>query len=94
MARPIRIEIAGALYHDASRGDLREAIFEDDTVGRSSLKCYEIGSAPFGSRPQGIAYAIRSSNSNFCTIAPDSNPSLNSSNQTLSGRLSIFRGGV
>jgi REP element-mobilizing transposase RayT len=31
MARPLRIEFAGALYHITSRGDRREAIFEDDT---------------------------------------------------------------
>jgi len=30
MARPIRIEFAGAVYHVTSRGDRREAIFEDD----------------------------------------------------------------
>lgn len=30
MARPLRIEFAGALYHITSRGDRREAIFEDD----------------------------------------------------------------
>jgi REP element-mobilizing transposase RayT len=31
MARPIRIEFAGALYHVTSRGDRREVIYEDDT---------------------------------------------------------------
>lgn len=31
MTRPIRIELAGALYHVTSRGDRREAIYEDDT---------------------------------------------------------------
>lgn len=31
MARPIRIEFSGALYHITSRGDRREAIYEDDT---------------------------------------------------------------
>ena len=31
MARPVRIEFAGALYHITSRGDRREAIYEDDT---------------------------------------------------------------
>ena len=31
MARPIRIEFAGAFYHVTSRGDRREAIYEDDT---------------------------------------------------------------
>ena len=30
MARPHRIEFAGALYHVTSRGDRREPIFEDD----------------------------------------------------------------
>ena len=30
MARPLRIEFAGALYHITSRGDRREAIYEDD----------------------------------------------------------------
>ena len=30
MSRPIRIEFANALYHVTSRGDRREAIFDDD----------------------------------------------------------------
>jgi putative transposase len=30
MARPLRIEFPGAVYHITSRGDRREAIFEDD----------------------------------------------------------------
>ncbi|MFN3843794.1 MAG: REP-associated tyrosine transposase [Rehaibacterium terrae] len=30
MARPLRIEFNGALYHVTSRGDRREAIYEDD----------------------------------------------------------------
>ena len=30
MARPLRIEFPGALYHVTSRGDRREPIFEDD----------------------------------------------------------------
>ena len=30
MARPLRIEFAGALYHVTSRGDRRGAIYEDD----------------------------------------------------------------
>jgi len=31
MARPLRIEYAGAHYHDTSRGNERKAIFRDDT---------------------------------------------------------------
>jgi len=30
MARPLRIELAGGLYHLTSRGDRREAIYRDD----------------------------------------------------------------
>ena len=30
MARPLRIEYPGALYHVTSRGDRQEAIFDDD----------------------------------------------------------------
>ena len=30
MTRPVRIEFSGALYHVTSRGDRREAIYEDD----------------------------------------------------------------
>ncbi len=30
MARPLRLEFAGCLYHVTSRGDRREAIYEDD----------------------------------------------------------------
>lgn len=30
MARPLRLEFAGALYHVTSRGDRREVIYEDD----------------------------------------------------------------
>jgi hypothetical protein len=31
MARPLRIEYAGALYHVTARGNAREAIYKDDT---------------------------------------------------------------
>ncbi|MDL1971562.1 MAG: addiction module toxin RelE, partial [Candidatus Desulfofervidaceae bacterium] len=30
MARPLRIEFPGAVYHITSRGDKREKIFEND----------------------------------------------------------------
>jgi REP element-mobilizing transposase RayT len=30
MARPLRLEFAGALYHVTARGDRKEPIFEDD----------------------------------------------------------------
>ena len=31
MSRPLRLEIAGGLYHVTSRGDQREDIYHDDT---------------------------------------------------------------
>ena len=38
MARPLRIEFPGALYHVTSRGDRREPIFEDDEDRRKFLR--------------------------------------------------------
>jgi len=38
MARPLRIEFSGALYHVTSRGDRREAIYEDDEDRGTFLK--------------------------------------------------------
>jgi putative transposase len=41
MARPLRIELAGALYHVTSRGDWREAIFVDDSDRRQWLEIFK-----------------------------------------------------
>ena len=38
MARPLRIEFSGVLYHVMSRGDRREPIFEDDEDRRMYLR--------------------------------------------------------
>ncbi len=37
MARPLRLEFAGALYHITSRGNRREDIYEDDTDRKAFL---------------------------------------------------------
>lgn len=37
MARPLRLEFAGALYHLTSRGDRRESIYEDDADRKGFL---------------------------------------------------------
>ena len=37
MARPLRIEFPGAIYHVTSRGDRRESIFDDDEDRQSFL---------------------------------------------------------
>ncbi len=38
MARPLRMEFSGALYHVTSRGDRQEPIFEDDEDRIAFLK--------------------------------------------------------
>jgi REP element-mobilizing transposase RayT len=40
MARPLRLEFAGALYHVTSRGDRREMIFESDDDRRAFLSVF------------------------------------------------------
>jgi len=40
MARPLRLEFAGALYHVTSRGDRREDIYEDDTDRQAFLSIF------------------------------------------------------
>ncbi len=37
MARPLRLEFSGALYHITSRGDRQEAIYEDDDDRKAFL---------------------------------------------------------
>ena len=71
MARPLRIEFAGALYHVTSRGDRREAIFEDDedrwaflstlaeVVGRFNWACH--------------AYCLMTNHYHLVVETPDAN---------------------
>ena len=40
MARPLRIEFAGALYHLTSRGDRREDIYLDDSDRETFLQVF------------------------------------------------------
>ncbi len=48
MARPLRIEYAGALYHITSRGDRRESIYEDDDDRKMFLSVLESVVGRFG----------------------------------------------
>ena len=41
MARPLRLEYAGALYHITSRGDRREPIYEDDADRKRVMSLLE-----------------------------------------------------
>ena len=47
MARPLRIEFPGAVYHVTSRGDRREPIFVDDVDRRALLDVLASGSERF-----------------------------------------------
>ena len=74
MARPLRIEFAGAFYHITSRGDRREAIYEDDEDREAFLNVL----AEVIARYNWICHA-------FCLMT---NQSLPSSNRDL-GRESV-----
>jgi putative transposase len=52
MARPLRLEFEGALYHVTSRGARREPIFEDDFDRQSLLNVVEQGMKRFDARPR------------------------------------------
>ena len=41
MARPIRLEFPGALYHISARGDRRDDIYENDADWKSFLSLFE-----------------------------------------------------
>lgn len=47
MARPLRIEFPGAVYHVTSRGDRREPIFVDEAGRRALLDVLGSGLARF-----------------------------------------------
>ena len=56
MARPLRIEIADAIYHVTSRGDLREPTFRDDTDRQLFLQT--LGTALERFDAQVLAYCL------------------------------------
>ena len=50
MARPLRVEFPGALYHVTARGNERRAIFRDDDDRRLLLSTLEEACAEYGLR--------------------------------------------
>jgi REP element-mobilizing transposase RayT len=56
MARPLRIEFPGAVYHVTSRGDRREPIFADDEDRHTFLHILGQGMSRFGA--QTLAYCL------------------------------------
>jgi len=71
MARPIRIEFAGALYHVTSRGDRREAIYDDDVDRLQFLQVLGEVVEAFNWRCH--AYCLMSNHYHLMVETPDGN---------------------
>lgn len=56
MARPLRIEFPGAVYHVTSRGDRREEIYRDDADRREHLRVIALAMERFDARV--LAYCL------------------------------------
>jgi REP element-mobilizing transposase RayT len=71
MARPIRIEFEGALYHVTSRGDRREAIYEDDADRARFLEV--LGEVASAFNWVVHAYCLMSNHYHLLIETPDAN---------------------
>ena len=63
MARPLRIEFPGAVYHVTSRGDRQESIFEDDADRWALLAVLALGLTRFDA--QMLAYCLMGNHYHF-----------------------------
>jgi len=71
MSRPLRIELAGGLYHVTSRGDRREAIYGDDQDRRDWLAVLGAVCSRFNWRCH--AYCEMTNHYHFVVETPDAN---------------------
>lgn len=71
MARPLRLEFAGALYHITSRGDQREDIYDDDVDRRQFLDL--LGEVCVGYNWVCHAYCLMSNHYHLLIETPDAN---------------------
>ena len=71
MARPLRIEFPGALYHVTARGDRREAIYEDDADRRLFLDV--LGAVVDDHRWLCHAYCLMTNHYHLLIETPDGN---------------------
>ena len=71
MARPLRIEYSGALYHVTARGNARANIFLDEADRASFLEGYALVSQRFNWRCH--AYCLMSNHYHFVLKTPDAN---------------------
>jgi len=71
MARPLRIEFPGALYHVTARGDRQEAIFEDNEDRRGFLQL--LGQVVTGCNWVCHAYCLMTNHYHLVVETPDGN---------------------
>jgi len=71
MARPLRLEFAGALYHVTSRGDHRDKIYLDDTDRRTFLDL--LGKEVFQQRWLCYAYCLMDNHYHVLIETPEPN---------------------
>lgn len=71
MARPLRLEFAGALYHVTSRGDHRERIYLDDEDRRTFLDL--LGKEIFQQRWLCYAYCLMENHYHVLVETPEAN---------------------
>ena len=71
MSRPLRIEFPGAFYHVTSRGDRREAIYEDDDDREAFLGV--LGEVVEGFRWHCHAYCQMTNHYHLFVETPDAN---------------------
>lgn len=71
MARPLRIELAGGLYHVTSRGDRREDIYEGDEDRQAWLEIFGQVCARFNWRCH--AYCLMTNHYHVVVETPDAN---------------------
>jgi putative transposase len=68
MARPLRIEVPGALYHVTARGNARQAIFLDDDDRRSFLQ--RLGHVALARRWRCLAYCLMTNHYHLLVETP------------------------
>src|SRR5512145_316717 len=84
MARPLRIEFPGALYHVTSRGNAREPIFLDDGDRQAFL--VRLGQVVEGHRWRCFSYCLMTNHFHLLLETPE--PNLSRGMRLLNGRYS------
>ncbi len=74
MARSMRIEFPGAVYHVTSRGDRREAIFDDDQDAQRFMAVLGQATDRFGARL--LAYCLMTNHYHLVLVTPTGGLSL------------------